>query len=181
MPFGFRYHSFPSLLSAITLFLFLLVGCDGAGVKPSETGQFVATIGGVTTAEFRGEAVHEFIDGDGLLEVFTTLSIRLTDRDWSRTRRGIYFSLGDSSALAEGIYPLLDFSSPDRPLSSGRMWAYVGGKDEDFAYSRGGELRIVEMQGNRVTGTFQFPAAPLSDSTDLATITVEGTFESLRR
>jgi hypothetical protein len=66
-------------------------------------------------------------------------------------------------------------------LDPQRAWAYVGGVGEDFVYSRGGELRIEEARGDRLAGTFRFPAAPLSDTTGADVITVEGTFESVRR
>jgi hypothetical protein len=164
------------------LFALLLVGCDATGAEPDERGRFTATFDGAATAAFGGEAVHDRVEGALLLGALTNFSVRLTDRDWSRTRRAVYLVRRDPATPRPGTYPLLDLSAQrPAPLASSRMWAYVSGAGEDTAYSLGGELRIEEASGDRLTGTFRFPAAPLSDTTQATTVWVEGSFVSLRR
>jgi hypothetical protein len=160
----------------------LLIGCDATGPDPVAQGAFTATLRGSADVEFRGEAVHETVEGEALLGVLTNFSIRLTDQNWGSTRRAIYFVRGIPDELTVGTYPLLDLSGGDPArLNPERVWAYVNDSGDEVAYSRGGELRIVEAQGDRIAGTFRFPAGPLSDSSRTPTVWAEGSFTSLRR
>jgi hypothetical protein len=170
------------LLLLIGLMPGLLIGCDATGPDPAAQGAFTATLRGPADVEFRGEAVHESVEGEALLGVLTSFSIRLTDQNWSSTRRAIYFVRGTPDELTVGTYPLLDLSGGDPArLNPERVWAYVNHPGEEVAYSRGGELRIVEARGHRISGTFRFPAGPLSDSSQAPSVWAEGSFTSLRR
>jgi hypothetical protein len=178
-----RLSDLPRLLVLIGLLLpGLLIGCDATGPDPAAQGAFTATLRGPADVEFRGEAVHESVEGEALLGVLTNFSIRLTDQNWSSTRRAIYFVRGTPDELTVGTYPLLDLSGDDPArLNPERVWAYVNDPGDEVAYSRGGELRIVEARGDRIAGTFRFPAGPLSDSSRTPTVWADGSFTSLRR
>jgi hypothetical protein len=174
---------------ASLLLPWLLAGCDATGASSAERGRFTASFRGAADVDFRGEAVHEGVEGEALLQALTNFSIRLTDRNWSSTRRAIYFARRDVSRLAPGTYALINLSGSQHDLSAvdpshldpERVWGYVAGVDDQFWYSLGGELRIEEASGERLSGTFQFPAAPLSGISQADTVWVAGTFESLRR
>jgi hypothetical protein len=172
---------------AVALLFVPLTGCDSSGMEPDNAGQFEATFRGAFSADLEGEAEYRNFQGEALLDVFTNVSVLLTDDD-RRADRAIYFTRRDTSALTVGTYPLLDLVSDDDAAKRDpeRVWAYIfGGRDDGyaggFAYSRGGELRIEEATANRLRGSFSFPATALSDTMKTDVTTVEGTFESIRR
>jgi hypothetical protein len=146
------------------------------------TGRFTATVRGAVDTNLRGKANHETLAGELLLGVLTNFSIRLTDDDRSADR-AVYFVRRDTSLLTVGTYPLLNLTTDDAErLDPKRVWAYVGGVGDDFAYSREGELQIEEARHGRLVGTFRFRAAPLSASSSSEEgILVNGSFESSRR
>ena len=175
--------------SILSFALMALVACGGDPTTVEGPGTFSATITGGADDEFSGRAVFgttEQATGDSAL----VLSLISTDSINERPDHAILLVDPGARDLATGTNPLLNYhewtdtSSTQEVSVPYGIYADPQGWDGAgiTAVSGGGEVSLTEMNGERITGTFDFPVLGIlvrNTGVDTFSARLTGSFEAI--
>jgi hypothetical protein len=167
-----------ALLAAAAAAL-LLAGCgggddddDGLGPNPNTQSSFTATLSGALSGTYNGESVY----GSNNLGDF---GIALGGGTQSQGFTLVFVRYAGGTPGAQQ-YDLADMTDVNDNPEDGRFRVVVAvgsGASAQALAGKSGRLTITSTSGNRLKGTFQFTAVPMSGGP--STVTVSGTFDAV--